>query len=190
MQQVSDRKKKLLLADGKDAGGNDRMRGMRMSRGWIGIFAGIAVGMAAGIGIDRIGLKKVLEEKERELERYKENFFVLGEWLAMFERGQTIAQALRDRHVSSVGIYGMGILGSHLYRQLEQSGVQVTYLIDKNPLKGIYHAKTVLPDAVLQDTDAIIVTPVYHFEQIKETLRQHNQIEVISLKELINREDV
>lgn len=150
----------------------------------------LILGIALGIGIDRVNLKKVLQEKEKDLERYRENFFVMGEWLTMFERKQTIVAALKKRGITNVGIYGMGILGSHLYKQLEKSEIKVTYLIDRNDIKGVYSAEVVKPNQILKNTDAVIVTPVYQFENIKRAIQEYNTMDVISLKTLINMEDI
>ena len=145
----------------------------------------LGIGIVIGITLDRINLRKVIKDKDVENEKVRQNFNILGEWLSMYERGEHIAKKLLELNIETVGIYGMGILGSHLYRQLDNTKVKVNYIIDKNDLKGIYTAKLIKPCDHMENIDAVIVTPVYQFNNIKRNILKYNDIEVISLREVL-----
>lgn len=147
----------------------------------------LCIGAVAGILTDRFSVHKVLEQKNEELESAKEKFFVLGEWLTMLEQGKTAADVLRDKGISVIAIYGMGVLGSHLYQQVKNSGICVSYIIDQKPLKGIYDAKVCGIEEKLIGVEAVVVTPVYQFEKIRETILEYNDVVVISLRDLLEQ---
>lgn len=148
----------------------------------------LIVGIVIGIILDRINLREVMKDKDKEVEKLKQNFNLLGEWLAMYERAECIEEKLVEMEINTIGIYGMGVLGNHLYRQLENTSVKVNYIIDRNDLKGVYTAKIIKPCEHMENTDAVIVTPVYQFNNIKKDILQHNDIQVVSLKEILNAE--
>lgn len=145
----------------------------------------LCFGIVGGILIDRFSVCKVLQQKNQELESAKEKFFVLGEWLTMQEQGKEISDGLDARGISAVAIYGMGVLGNHLYQQLENSRISVFYIIDQKPLKGIYGAKVCGIEEKLTGIDAVVVTPIYQFEKIKKAILEHNDVPVISLRDLL-----
>lgn len=145
----------------------------------------LCLGIVGGILIDRLSVHKVLQQKNQELESANEKFFILGEWLTMEEQGKKIADVLRARGISSIAIYGMGVLGNHLYQQLESSQISVTYIIDQKPLKGIYAARVCGIEEKLTGVEAVVVTPIYQFEKIKKAILEHNDVPVISLRSLL-----
>lgn len=148
----------------------------------------LGFGVVVGVLIDRFSVYKVLKQKNKELESAKEKFFVLGEWLTMLEQGKSVADMLKKRGISSIAIYGMGVLGSHLYQQVKNSGVSVSYIIDQKPLKGIYEAKICGLEEKLRGVDAVVVTPIYQFENIKKAILEYNDVLVISLRDLLEED--
>lgn len=148
------------------------------------------IGVVVGILVDRFFVRKVLEQKNKELESAKEKFFVLGEWLTMMEQGKTVSDVLRERGISVIAIYGMGVLGSHLYQQVKNSGISVSYIVDQKPLKGIYEAKICGIEEKLTGVEAVVVTPVYQFAKIKEAILEYNDVVVISLRDLLEQDDL
>lgn len=148
------------------------------------LFAGIFSGVLS----DRICIYKVLKEKNDRIEKAEANILVLEEWLAMHNRGYSMVDVLKGRRCWVVAIYGMGILGNHLYQELENSDIRVKYIIDRRPIKGVYHAEVCSAEEKLSGVDAVIVTSVYQFEEMERQIRQSNDVQVISLLELLDTE--
>lgn len=156
-----------------------------MSGKWLAGKAALIAGIA-GIAVDRFSIHKVLVHKRMELERTKGNLMVLSEWMAFYRCQNTMEKVLEKKGYSVVAVYGMGILGSHLYQELKESRIRVKYIIDRNPVKGVYKAEVCGTEAELREIDAVIVTPVYQFEEIKEKLLKKNHVPVLSLRTLLN----
>lgn len=146
----------------------------------------LTIGIIAGVLIDRFSVHKVLQQKNKELERTKGNFMVLGEWLTAHERGWSLEKELLKRNYKTVAIYGMGILGNHLYQELISTKITIKYIIDQKPIKGVYKSVICNIETKLEGIDAIIVTPVYQFEEIQKQIQRVNNVEMISLRELLS----
>lgn len=128
------------------------------------------------------------KKNESDLERYVGNYNLVGEWLSMIERGSSLEKNLKKMGVNSVGIYGMGMLGAHCYSQLKSSDIDVKCVIDKKNILGVYSVKKCKGDEKIEDVDAIIITPLFYYNEIKEELTKNNNIRVISLQDVINED--
>ena len=101
------------------------------------------------------------------------------------EKGRRIALVLSSLHIHTIAIYGMGDLGRHLAGELETGPIQVAFGFDKKSefLKmedpGMYIRER------YPDLDAVIVTPVVEYKEIRTWLGTFFDVPVISLEELI-----
>lgn len=131
-----------------------------------------------------------LSEQVKNLQEqcYRANKFVqiLNEWLCLKENNYSIADSLLASGYKNVAIYGAGLLGKHLLEELCGSEVEIAYLLDRKVemVKGDYtvYAPT---DDFPTNVDAIIVTTVQGYDQIKELLEQKGQFEILHLESLI-----
>ena len=69
--------------------------------------------------------------------------------------------------------------------QLQDSTVEVSYLIDRVSTKQITGYKTVTPYEELEDVDAIIITVVGEFENVCDVLKDKTDARLMGLEELI-----
>lgn len=115
----------------------------------------------------------ILQDYQNNMERYKSYWKTFDKWLTMHEKGITIPAVLLSRGISSVTIYGLGMIGRHLVNELQQSEVQVICGIDRNSdLKDdfefeIHSIKSL--DNVDKTIDLIIAVS-YEFDAIKDEL--------------------
>lgn len=133
--------------------------------------------------------RKSMERERKRLEekayRYETYWRVLDRWLYLKESGRNMADYLEEKGIHSVAIYGVGMLGEHLLKELQEGNVKVCYGIDakKDKIKAeipIYSIYEELPE-----TDAVIVTVPYAFEEIKERLEKKTSYLILSLESLI-----
>ena len=105
--------------------------------------------------------------------------------------GGDLASRLAARGINQVAIYGYGVLGRLLLRELKNSCVNVKYIIDE---KAINMEKCANMPVILNksesfksvnNVDAIIVTAVSAYEEIKRELKKETAVNIIDLGELI-----
>lgn len=127
----------------------------------------------------------VIIAKENEAEKFQVFFQMLNRWLLLKQHNKNIAEYLIKRNYKKVAIYGMGKLGEILFRELEGTGVEVVYGIDRNKDHldfgiGIYSPEEKLPCA-----DIIIVTAVTYYSEIVWSLSRQTECPIESLENMI-----
>lgn len=111
--------------------------------------------------------------------------FVLR-WLEILQTGHSVREFFKKNNIHDIAIYGMGVLGCRLYDELENSNIQVKYLIDRNP-KGMDEVfKFSYLDREKLDVDAIIVTVISSEIQIINEIKTYGYKKVIGLSEIIS----
>ena len=95
------------------------------------------------------------------LSEIQESHHVLTMWLKSCF-GNSIVNYLKEKNINKIAIYGYGFFGELLYRELQNTEINVDYIIDKRK-ELVTDAKTVEPQSEWQPVDAIIISPlVYH----------------------------
>lgn len=155
----------------------------------VGYFFIAVIGYKLGAVItDHKNEKKINVDKFYRVKDYND---VLIRQLQNISDNKSISKRLREIEINSIAIYGQGSMGRMLYDQLKGSNTYVAFFIDKNeetgqsnieniPVKNIEMIKTA------ENVDAIIVTPVYDFESIREDIEKNGvNTRIISLEDLV-----
>lgn len=130
---------------------------------------------------DKVDLK--IYQKERKYKR------ILEIWMVLKERKISCEGFFVRGNINKIAIYGGGILGKHLYYELQESSVHVECFIDQNGKTEIMGVKTVTPGTQIEPVDAIIVTPIMEFMQIRESLRKFYSYDIISIESVVLNAD-
>lgn len=104
---------------------------------------------------------------------------LMNKWFTNVQNNKKIEQVLRSLHIKSIAVYGIGILGKHLLKELENSSINVVSCMDKN-------TKFSRSMDGYSDIDAIIVTPVLEYKEIRLWLKEFFDVPIMSLEELIS----
>lgn len=149
------------------------------------ILCGIA-SFFAGIGMAFLFVKwKRKEHKGGTSGKYLLYYDVLNKWMKQKEKGKSIAEKLQQKGINEVAIYGMGDMGKHLQRELEASNIVIKYAIDRS-LLAIIDLDVYLPESELPRVDAVIVTPVFDYENVRRCLEEKVTCPILSIADLVN----
>lgn len=127
----------------------------------------------------------------KRIERYKGYWITLSRWLDINLQGESVCTCLKQRRIYNIAIYGLGLLGKLLVREMNNHNMPICYGIDQNEYIGrsfefpVYQLQDELPE-----TDLIIVTVEYALDSIRQQLMEKNNCEIISLYELLNLVEV
>ena len=144
--------------------------------GYIGIIFLIAFRFALIVG----------KNKDKTIQKYKMYYQMLVSWMDLLEGGRHLSNYLEKNRYYRVAVYGGHDIGRHVVKQLQGTRVCVEYIIDRNgSLKENDFLPTYRPDDQLPRADAIIVTPIWDYQNIKEKLSVKTSCPVISLKKII-----
>lgn len=107
-------------------------------------------------------------------------------WMMAKENSKGIDGYLSEKDISSIAIYGMDYRGIRLFHELKDTSVIIRYGMDRNPQTRIAGLDILHPDDVKSgNVDAVVVTAVFAFDEIKKDLEKRGFIRVISLDEIL-----
>ncbi len=147
-------------------------------------------GLGCGISADLQKSKSKAQQIENINNKSKKHvdlFETSIQWVLNLQEGKRIDEYLNKLGYKCIAIYGMGKMGEALFRELKNSGITVKYCIDKNA-EDIYGDYIIVsPDDELDMVDAIVITAVSYFDEIKEMLSRKMNCEMISLEDIVYR---
>lgn len=112
-------------------------------------------------------------------------FMLMSRWVEIKQEGKSIADYLEAKGYYNIAIYGMSYVGERLLAELKDSRVNVKYGIDRKPESVNVDIPMVFPDSDLEIVDAVIVTPVFYFEVIRESLEKKVDCPILSLEDIL-----
>ena len=112
------------------------------------------------------------------------NLNMINSMLKIKNSKRRFAEFFESKHMNSIAIYGMGYLGERFAELLMEEGFDVKFGIDK---RGENHPmlRIIRPDDDVEIVDAIIVTPIHLFHEIKIALENKVLCSIISLEEVV-----
>lgn len=119
-------------------------------------------------------------------QRVDRNLQVLDQWLNLSESGISLAGHISRRLGNNIAVYGYGILGKHLCRQLIAEGMHISYLVDKNIVSSPAGVRLYSPQDDLPDCPCMIVTAPYYYEEIKEAMIKKGLRNILSIEDIVN----
>lgn len=135
-----------------------------------------------------VGRKRNPQDLKGMLKKKQSIIALLEKWVLLNQGGYSVKQVLEEREFHRIAIYGLGCVGNLLCKELDDSPIEVVYIIDNNAekLSSNYSIYTMNHDLEsLDKVDVIIVTPFYSFEEIKQQLNQRIEVPVLSIEEIL-----
>lgn len=153
---------------------------------WILVLSGTITGIIIGFGAAvRIALG-MYDEKNYLIRKNEKIIQVLNQWLKMRQKGKVINDFLIENHYHSIAVYGAGRLGQRLIDELQDTEVEVKYVIDRNE----QNIKLDLPvysmeNLPLASVDTVIVTIVTDTESVVDKLGERIHCPVWELSDIL-----
>ena len=155
-----------------------------MKKGFIGLISGI-VGATAGAVAIGFFSGKTIEQKSGKIDKFKGYYYTLNQWLILKQEGKSLDKYFKANGYSTIAIYGMGEMGNRLYDELKNSEITVRYAIDKNADNTYAELEIVGMDDEWEKVDVIIVTAMFAFDSIEESLQKKVDYPIISLEDVV-----
>lgn len=149
------------------------------------LFSIIGIVFIAILCLKRVWCKFEVVVEDRA--KYRSYFRLLNKWMEIKERKASLETYFIENHFEIIAIYGMGIMGKHLFEELKDSNVvKIVYAIDKKSgsIESPVEVRNV--SDVLPEVDAVIVTAIQEFDNIREMLSEKLRYPIISLEEVID----
>lgn len=141
--------------------------------------------------IQQVALEQILEDYieridylDKRYNKFYEYFNILNTWLILKEEKKNFGIFFEQNHFNKVAIYGMGVMGRHLLRELKECRITVAYGIDR--FSEMMQSEILIKgfDESYYDVDVVVVTATFEFDQIVKKLNGKCVCPVISLKQV------
>lgn len=126
-----------------------------------------------------------MSDEMKTIERFRDYWHVLHQWLLLKEQNIHVADYLYSKGISNVAIYGLGMLGLHLIKELEGGPVQIAYGIDRNAKELQMGFPVHTLEENLKPVDAVIVTVTHEYGVIYNQLRKLYSGTIFSLMDVL-----
>lgn len=155
-----------------------------MKKGFVGITAAIAGGLVGAFVVEKKETKTKNYQKER-IDKFYGYFQLVNQWLLLKNQNKSLVTYFEQNNYKNIAIYGMGELGNRLYEELKGTDVKIAYAIDKKAERIFSDVNVVTMDDELERVDAIIVTPIFMFDELEEMLMDKVDYPIISLEDVV-----
>jgi hypothetical protein len=106
---------------------------------------------------------------------------------AINDNKNNIKDYLYSNKVKNAAIYGLGTLGCLIYDIIEEAGIEVSYLIDRNSNELKKYIEVISPDDEIGQVDILIITVVGDDNDLVSLYEnRYPQVSVMSIRELLN----
>lgn len=106
-------------------------------------------------------------------------------WVQQKQNGRLTERFFERNNYHKIAIYGMNDIGERLLDDLKNSQIEVKYAIDRNADNIMSKLKVVFPDSELEEVDAVVVTAIGYFDEIRETLYQRVKCPIVALNDVL-----
>lgn len=129
-----------------------------------------------------------IAELEDRLQKSYLFYLVLTRWVEFKINGHHIAEIFAEMGYYKIAVYGYAELGKLLCQELMNTKINVIYVLDKKRKQIRENNLPVyVPQKGLPKADAVIVTAVYYFDDIRDALSEIGFENVISLRTLFEK---
>lgn len=155
-----------------------------MKKGMI-LLLSILSGTIAGAGaVGRIMGKKIAQTRGMS-EKHLSLFLMMNQWVKVKQEGKNLAEYFEKNGYKKIAVYGMSYAGETLLDELDGTGVEVIYGIDKNAGAIYLDVDIKTMDDDLEEPDAVVVTAITFFDEIEEGLNKKLKCPVLSLEDIL-----
>ncbi len=140
--------------------------------------------VTGGVAVRSSSWKRMKDMLEKGA-KVHELYMAFNQWLHVRQEGKTLVEYFQKQNYKTIAIYGMKELGERLYDELEDSGITVRYIIDKNASTIYADVEVISPEDDLEPVDVIVVTAFYYFDEIVEMLSEKVDYPIVSLKDIL-----
>lgn len=145
------------------------------------LLTGVVIGAGAVKKIENKKYRKIYDKSQKHFELFR----MMSRWVKVKQEGKNLSTYFELNGYKRIAVYGMSYAGETLINELQDTGIEVAYGIDKNADFISTDINIVSADDSLEEVDAIVVTAVTFFVEIEEKLRDKVDCPVISLEDVL-----
>ena len=144
--------------------------------------------MSVGIPVYLAGRwqQKCIDRWKEEASKQRAMFLVMNQWTNVKQANRNLEEYFLKNELRKIAIYGMGLMGQQLIKELKDSSIETAYGIDRNSDGIVSGIKVVTMDEELADVDAVVVTVLKEFDEIRDALTKKLNGSVVAIEDILN----
>lgn len=144
------------------------------------------VGAMLGVAATASELEKQINEKKKMSDKHLDLYLLMNQWVKLKQKGINLSKYFEKNGYNRIAIYGMSYVGETLVEELKGTNTEVVYGIDRNAENiWIDNINVLSLDDELEDVDAVVVTAVSFYDNIKDSLSRKLTCPIISLEDIL-----
>lgn len=150
------------------------------------IFSALAGTVLGAVIIGRISGNKInrfagLADKHLAL------FLMMNQWIKAKQNGKDLSKYLLQNEYKDIAVYGVSYAGEALVNELKDTEINVIYGIDQNADIDCDGIEVVSLENELKKVDAVVVTAITFYDEIKKKLSVRLECPILSLEDILYR---
>lgn len=129
--------------------------------------------------------QKIVSEETKRKQKMTDYFELMNVWMELLEDHKEVAKYFEKNNMKRIAIYGVGKIGEHLFKQLQNSNIEILYFIDKRAVAFGHGVEVLSLEDKLEKVDAVVVTPVYDYNAISSDLKKKCDYKIVSIEDVI-----
>lgn len=142
-------------------------------------------GFLAGIFITIRQAKKYILNLQKMSDKHLRLLLLMCRWVELKQLGKSPVTYFEERGYKTLAVYGMNYVGERFLQEMDGSRVKVLYAIDRNADEIYTNVEVVTMEDDLPVVDAVVVTPVSYFTEVKKQLSEKVDCPVLSLEDIL-----
>ena len=144
------------------------------------------VGAMLGVAATAGELEKQISEKKKMSDKHLDLYLLMNQWVKLKQKGINLSKYFEKNGYNRIAIYGMSYVGETLVEELKETNTEVVYGIDRNAENIWIDNMNVLSlDDELEDVDAVVVTAISFYDNIKDSLSRKLACPIVSLEDIL-----
>lgn len=111
---------------------------------------------------------------------------ICEEWEKISNKGHKIWEYLLNHKYRKIAIYGIGNLGIKVYEEIEESPIEISYVVDRNSSYIEEVLKVVNPNDILPEIDLLLVAVAKEEKEIINKYKEKYTFPVMGISDIIN----
>ncbi len=126
-------------------------------------------------------------KKDTKNERYFQWYKALYQWIVIQQDHGRISDYFKKNNYKSIAIYGMGELGILLLKELDDTDIEIPYVIDQNAgsIAVSSNKKVIMLKEIQENVDLIVVSVIDKFDAIKADIEKYADVPVVSFEDVL-----
>ena len=135
---------------------------------------------------------KILEEMEESVnkkqsmsDKHLALFLMMNQWVKAKQKGKNLSNYFERYGYKKIAIYGLSYAGETLIEELIDTNIRVAYCIDKRKDINYADVDVFTMEDIMEEVDAVVVTAITSFAQIKRELNNKFNCPILSLENIL-----